>query len=222
MASPRLAESTKKLLADRSAEYASQLPGSPAEQWLQSRGITKKAMDFFGLGYVETPMKGDRTHQGRLVIPYYTRTGVVALRSTSLPDADGGRPEPKYLPWMTGDISRPFNVTALDGPQEEIYICEGEMDTITAWQCGLYAVGIPGVQNWKDVYRPLFRYRRITILADNDDVGQGKEFAKVVAGKLGGCQIVTMPREHDVNSYYAEVGEEVFKKYILGEDSDDD
>lgn len=219
MDSPRLVESTKELLAERSMEYARQLPGSPGERWLLSRGITKTAMDFFALGYVETPMKGDRMHQGRVVIPYFTRTGVVALRSTSIPDPDGGRPEPKYLPWMTGDVSRPFNVTSL-GFNDEVYVCEGEMDTITAWQCGLPAVGIPGVQNWKDVYRPLFRYRRVTILADNDDSGQGHDFAKTVAGKLGNCQIVMMPKGHDVNSYYSEVGGEVFKKYILGEDID--
>lgn len=217
MISLRLADSTRVLLADRQREYANQLPGTPGEQWLQSRGITKQAMDFFGLGYVETPMRGDNLHVGRLVIPYFTRSGTVALRSTSLPTPEGGRPEPKYLPWMAGDISRPFNTTALDGAVQNVYICEGEMDTITAWMAGFYAVGIPGVQNWKDVFRPMFRYRSVTVLADNDDQGQGKDFAHTIAKKLGNTQILLMPSGHDVNSYFNEVGLDVFKKYVLGE-----
>lgn len=219
MTSIQLAESTKELLGERQQEYAAQLKGSIGEQWLQSRGLTSRAMGFFGLGYVETPMKGDRLHQGRVTIPYFTRTGIVALRSTSIPDANGGRPEPKYLPWMTGDLSRPYNSTALDGSHEEITICEGEMDTMTAWMLGMYAVGIPGVSNWKDVYRPLFRYRRVTIIADNDDAGQGNEFAKTIASKLGGCQIAIMPKGYDLNSYFAEHGEENTKKYLAGGDA---
>lgn len=176
-------------------------------------------MAFFGLGYVDIPLKGDQRHQGRMVIPYYTRTGVVALRSSSVGIDDGTRPEPKYLPWMEGDVNRPFNVTALDGSHEEVYICEGELDTVTAWQCGLYAVGIPGVKNWKPLFRLLFRYRKVTILADNDDsAGEGREFASALARKLSGAQIIVMPKGHDVNSYYTEAGEDVFKKYVLGKD----
>lgn len=217
MTSLRLAESMKILLADRSREYAKQLPGSPGEQWLLSRSISKEAMEFFEIGYVETPMRGDNAHQGRVVIPYHTRSGTVALRSTSVPSADGVRGEPKYLPWMAGDISRPFNTTALQSVTQDIYICEGEMDTITAWMAGFYAVGIPGVQNWKDVYRPMFRYRNVTVLADNDDEGQGRDFATKVATKLGNTQVLSMPKGHDLNSYFNEVGLDVFRKYVMGE-----
>lgn len=220
MSSPKISDSTRTLLSNRAREYHSQLRGSVAEKYLlEERGLSQEALDFFQLGFVETPMKSDQMHSGRVVIPYQTRTGVVALRSMSIPDANGSRPEPKYLPWMTGDVSRPFNTTALD-TAPEVYIIEGEMDTIVGWMLGLYVIGIPGVSNWKGVYRPMFRYRKVTIIADNDDMGQGKEFAKTVAGQLGGCSIIMCDKGYDLNSMFAEKGLEYCKKMIIGDDED--
>ncbi len=220
MNSPKISDDMRKRLSDRAFEYHSQLRGSAAETYLkEQRGFSEEAIDFFQLGYVETPMKGDQMHFGRIVVPYQTRTGVVALRSRSMPNDDGGDAGNKYLPWMTGDVTRPFNTTALD-TAEEAYIIEGEFDTITAWMLGLYAVGIPGVSNWKPVYRPLFRYRRNTVIADNDDMGQGKEFAKTVAGQLGQCSIIMNPKGHDLNSFYVEAGKETVLKHIVGVDED--
>ncbi len=216
--SPKIDDAMRKHLNARANEYHSQLRGSVAETYLkEKRGFSEEAINFFRLGYVETPMRGDQTHAGRIVIPYQTRTGVVALRSRSLPSEDGSDVGNKYLPWMTGDITRPFNTTALD-TAEEAYIIEGEFDTITAWMLGLYAVGIPGVSNWKSVYRPLFRYRRNTIIADHDDQGQGREFAKAVASSLGGCSIIMCDQGYDLNSMFVEKGEEYTRKLILGED----
>ena len=220
MSSPRITDKQRSENNKKTNEYHAQLRGSKAEKYLlEDRAFTQEAIDFFTLGYVETPMKGDNMHQGRIVIPYHTRTGVVALRSMSIPDANGSRPEPKYLPWMTGDVTRPFNTTSLD-TAEEAYIVEGEMDAIVAWMLGLYVVGIPGVSNWKPVYRPLFRYRKMTIIHDSDDQGQGVEFAKKVAADLGGCAIVGNPKGHDLNSFYAESGREIVLKHFVGVDDE--
>lgn len=218
--SPKVSESMREHLAARANEYHSQLRGSAAEKYLMTeRGFTQEAIDFFSLGYVETPMKGDQMHAGRIVIPYQTRTGVVALRSRSLPGENGSDAGNKYLPWMTGDVTRPFNTTALD-TAGEAYIIEGEFDTITAWMLGLYAVGVAGVNNWKSVYKPLFRYRKNSVIADNDDQGQGREFAKLVAGQLGNCSIILCDKGYDLNSMMVEKGVEYCKKLISG-DSDD-
>ncbi len=220
MSSPKVSDSMRTYLAERASEYHSQLRGSAAEKYLlEVRKFSQEAIDFFNLGYVDTPMKGDQAHLGRLVIPYQTRTGVVSLRSRSMPGEDGSDDAVKYLPWMTGDVTRPFNTTALD-TAEEAYIIEGEFDTITAWMLDLYAIGIPGVNNWKPVYRPLFRYRKNTIIGDNDDQGQGKEFTKTVAQQRGGCSIIMNPKGHDLNSFYAEAGKETVLKHILGDSED--
>lgn len=221
MSSPKVPESMRKHLAERAREYSQQLRGSVAEKYLLSeRGLTPEAIDHFQLGFVDTAMKNDAGHKGRLVVPYHTRTGVVALRSISIPDSTGSRPEPKVLPWMTGDTTRPYNVTSLD-TADEVYIVEGESCAWTAWMLGLYVIGIPGVTNWKDVYRPLFRYRKVTILADMDDHGQGMEFAKTVASKLGGCSILPAERGHDLNSMWTTYGESFCRKHLgLDEDAD--
>lgn len=210
-------ESTRTSLEKKQKEYATQLPGTPGERWLQKRGLTIETAQFFGLGYVDTAMRGDNIHMGRLVIPYFTRSGVVALRSSSIEDSSGNRPEPKYMPWTHGDVNRPYNTNALSGSHEEVYICEGEGDTWIAHQMGLYAVGIPGVKNWKSEFRPLFRYRKVTVLADNDDEGQGYEFGKHVSQQVGGATIILMPRGDDLTSFYVESGEDVVRKHILGE-----
>lgn len=209
------AESMKELLANRQMEYAQQLPGSPAEDYLLSRGITKQAMDFFGLGYVGIPMKDDQRHAGRVTIPYFTRSGVVQMRSMSV-EVDGVRPEPKMLPWFLGDKLRLYNTTALSGTVPEVFLCEGEMDTIVAWQLGLYAVGVPGVKNWKKLYTRIFRYRKVTILADNDDQGQGLKMAEDIAKQLEGAAIVKMDPGHDLNSLYQAKGPEYILKLING------
>ncbi len=217
MSSPLITANMRQHLTARANEYHSQLRGSIGETYLkEERGFSDEAIDFFRLGYVETPMKGDQAHLGRIVIPYNTRSGVVALRSRSLPMENGGEEGAKYLPWMTGDVSRPFNTTALD-TAEEVYITEGEFDTITAWMLGLFVVGIPGVSNWKSVYRPLFRYRRVTIIGDNDDSGQGDKFCSEVAKALGGCSTVLAPKGHDLNSFFVEAGKDQTLKHLMGD-----
>lgn len=220
MSSPKISDGMREHLEARAKEYHSQLRGSEGERYLlEDRGFSQEAISFFKLGYVETPMKGDQTHLGRIVIPYLTRSGVVAMRSTSLPDEEGIRAEPKYRPWMAGDVTRPFNTRSLD-TASEVVICEGEMDTIVAWELGFFAVGIPGVSNFKDVYRPIFRHRKVTILCDNDDSGQGRKFGDEVAKALGGCSVVLMEKGHDLNSMYVARGREYTLKHINGTDDD--
>ena len=119
-------ESMRRSLESAQKHYAAQRPGSPGEKWLSERGITLETQAFFGLGFVAQPRPGDEMHANRVVIPYWTRSGVVALRSTSIPLENGSRPEPKMLPWYLGDQTRPFNTPALDNVEPQIYITEGE------------------------------------------------------------------------------------------------
>ncbi len=207
-------DSIRETLEISHREYAKQLPGSPGEAWLLRRGFSQELINFFALGYVQTPLKGDDMHHGRVTIPYFTRSGIVGMRSTSVEVEAGVRPEPKYLPWFAGDINRPFNVTALGTVNPNIYITEGEFDCMSAWMAGFSAVGIPGVKNWKPVFRTMFAYRNLTVLADNDDNGQGKEFANRLAEELRGVKVILMPRGHDVSSYLQEFGVDALRDFI--------
>jgi DNA primase len=66
-----------------------------------------------------------------------------------------------------------FNVDALRKPQEEVFICEGCIDTLSAVQMGKVAVGVPGVQTFREEWLDCFaQVQRVIIAFDNDRPGQ--------------------------------------------------
>jgi DNA primase len=167
--------SSRKLLERATDQYEASLEGSPASLYLMNRALTKEVQTRFRLGFVESPLPGHEQYIGRLAIPYLTRSGVVDIRFRAVPpDGDPARAilGAKYLS-MTGQTPRPFNTLALARQETFVVICEGELDTITADMAGLPAVGFPGVNSWQKMFWRMFRYRRVAILADNDDKGQG-------------------------------------------------
>ena len=103
---------------------------------------------------------------------------------------------------LAGDRLHIFNTPALEDPSPDICICEGEIDAMSCRQAGLPAVGIAGVNGWKRMFRRAFRgYRNVFIMTDNDDKGQGLEWAEEVANDIGTTSRITlMPKGHDVNS----------------------
>ena len=65
--------------------------------------------------------------------------------------------------------ARLFNAVDLQKPSDTIAICEGELDAVIASQL-LPSVGVPGVKAWRPHFNRLFGgYRRVLVLADNDD-----------------------------------------------------
>ncbi|MBK3559285.1 toprim domain-containing protein [Streptomyces sp. MBT56] len=139
-----------------------------------------------------------------LSIPYLTRSGVVTLRFRRIGDGDG----PKYRS-VPGDPPRIFNANALLVPSDHIAICEGEFDAIASTVAGIPAIGIAGVSAWKSYFARCFKgYRAVYILADQDDKGQGMEFAEKVAEQIKNARISPMPSGHDVNSFVLQNGRE--------------
>lgn len=195
--------STSRLLERATAQYESKLEGSPASLYLVNRSLTKEVQRKFRLGFVDDPLPGHESYRGRLAIPYLTQSGVVDIRFRAVPmDGDPGRATlgAKYL-GLPGSSLRPFNTMALAREESFVFICEGELDTITADMAGLPTVGFPGVESWLKLYFRMFRYRRVAVLADNDDKGQGKEFAEKILGNIPGAVVIAMPEGHDVNSF---------------------
>ena len=125
-------------------------------------------------GVVEEPEIGHEAFQGRLSIPYITKTGVVDLRFRSLNPAV----EPKYM-GMTGVETKMYNVLDIDRAGDWIGVCEGELDTVTLSVCvGIPCVGVPGANSWKKHYtRLLADFERVFVFADGDQ--PGKEFAAI-------------------------------------------
>lgn len=188
----------RSFLEEATARYEGELARSPdAVTYLKSRGLSVDSAASYRLGFVENPLPGHETARGMLSVPYLTRSGVVTVRFRRLGDGDG----PKYRS-VPGDPPRIFNANALLIPSDHIAICEGEFDAIAATSAGIPAVGIAGVSAWKSYFARCFKgYRAVFILADQDDKGQGMEFAEKVAEQIKNARISPMPAGHDVNSF---------------------
>lgn len=162
------------------------------------------------LGVVLEPVTGHEAYINRLAIPYLTRSGVVDIRFRALDLS-----EPKYM-GMAGASTHLYNVSALFRASSYICICEGEIDTITLdIVCGIPAVGVPGVNNWKKHYsRLLADFDKVFLFSDGDNAGV--EFGKSLSRELGNLVVVQMPDGEDVNSMYRTHGSDYFKMKIAG------
>ena len=190
----------KELLEKAADKYAANI--YQAEAYLKSRGIPIEIARLARLGVVVEPEVGHEIYQGRLSIPYVTKSGVVDLRFRSLNPAV----EPKYM-GLTGVDTKMYNVLDIERAGDYIGICEGELDALTLSACvGIPCVGVPGANSWKKHYtRLLADFERILVFADGDQ--PGKEFANSLARELP-VTIVQFPDGEDANSYYTSHGSE--------------
>ena len=196
--------SQKELLGRATAKYAGSI--FQAEDYLLSRGITREAARLARLGVVVEPEPGHEQYQGRLAIPYITKTGIVDIRFRSLNPAV----EPKYM-GMAGSDTRMYNVLDIEVAGDWIGVCEGELDTLTMSRLvGIPCVGVPGANSWKKHYtRLLADFERIFVFADGD--APGREFAASLARELP-VTTVTLGEGEDVNSAYIKHGAEFIKE----------
>ena len=198
--------SQKELLGKAAEKYAASI--SLAEDYLKSRGIPMEIARLARLGVVAEPEVGHEQYQGRLAIPYVTKTGVVDIRFRSLNPAV----EPKYM-GLTGAETKMYNVTDVERAGDFIGVCEGELDTLTMSACvGIPCVGVPGANSWKKHYtRLLADFERVFVFADGDQ--PGKEFASSLARELP-VTVVQFPDGEDVNSFYIRHGAEAVRAKI--------
>jgi DNA primase len=202
----RLSSSLLEFSESAAKQYHKAMAGSPAEKYLlTNRSLSKDSVRFFKLGYVEDPLPGHEKYRGCLSIPYMTKAGVVGIRYRRIGHGEGA----KYLS-EPGAESRLYNPADFFRHERFICLCEGEIDTMTAHQSGLPAVGVPGVKAWKPFMGRAFDgYEVVYILSDKDDKGQGEEFAEKAALHIKTARIV--PMEHagvgmDVNAFVNELG----------------
>ena len=190
--------SQKELLGKAAEKYAESI--HLAEDYLKQRGIPLEVARLARLGVVAEPEIGHEQYQGRLSIPYVTKTGVVDLRFRSLNPAV----EPKYM-GLTGADTKMYNVLDVERAGDFIAVCEGELDTLTLSACvGIPCVGVPGANSWKKHYtRLLADFERVYVFADGDQ--PGREFASSLARELP-VTVVQFPDGEDVNSYYTSYG----------------
>lgn len=137
------------------ARWQQMLPGSPAEAYLQQRGIPLPLAVEHGLGFAPTGQwpqrpEASRWPKGRLVIPHTNPDGdVVNLYSRAIGDA----PRPIRHDHLAGPKGY-FSAAAL-APGARIWVCEGALDALSLLAAGVpRAIAIFGVEGWRMSWMP--------------------------------------------------------------------
>lgn len=208
----RPSESQKSWLGKIAQRYHDDLTPE-VSTYLADRGIDKDVAHGYLLGLVVSPDPLHEAYEGRLSIPYITPTGVVSMRFRCLEDHECRDLGHGKYEGMPGENTFLFNVQALHDADIEVGISEGELDAIVATISGVYAVGVPGAQNWKPHWYRLFDdFERVPILGDGDKAGRA--FASKLAHNIPNGEAKVMPTGHDVTSYVVENGAEDFVAFV--------
>lgn len=213
----------RAFLIEATQRYRLSLPGSLGQEYLVKRKLqtpeSQEALSLFRIGYVEDPLPGHEWYKDWLAIPYIRKgpaTGwsVATIKFRCIQDHICEQAHPKLGKYMAhgGAATHIFNTLDLQNSDDEIAICEGELDAITAHLCGIPSIGVPGVQNWKDQYFRLLKGRKkIWMFADGDSYGEG--LAKKISDKMGDkVKVIQMPDGEDVNSMVGKYGKAALLK----------
>src|SRR5690606_30063434 len=149
----KLSSSQKEFLMEASRQYRKSVKGSPAEEYLASRGLLQYHKKY-SLGYVAEPLEGHKRYRGMLAIPYIRKNpkgeefvATIRLRCIQDHDHKDKRSCGQKYRSMPGDTPRLFNTVELTKDYDVIAITEGEMDAIVATECGIPTVSAQGVRS---------------------------------------------------------------------------
>ena len=211
-----LSQGQEKLLQEAAHHYA-QAISDRALGYLAGRGISEETAARFRLGTITDPIEGHQGYEGWLAIPYFTALDLcVGFKFRRLDDG-----KPKYGA-PVGQKSHLFNVVATLSATKSIVICEGEFDAIIMEaNCGIPAVGVPGVAAWKPYYQKLFNgFDIVYVVGDNDvkedGTNPGAEFSRRVASEISNSQIVTLPPGLDITDFYLANGKDATANLVGG------
>jgi len=226
----KLPSSEQKIFFEQAvSQYQRDLTAdTTAQAYLASRGITPAIARQFRLGVATSPLVGHEAFRGRLCIPYLTPAGVVTFtfrciknhvcKDTALGVSREGKPIVcrKYRA-PEGMERTLYNVPDLKKDTDVLYLCEGEIDTLTLSVCGFAAVGTPGVSQWKTHFtKALADYTaggQVFCVADGDEAGY--KMASFLAKEMG-ARTVRPPKGEDINSLYTKGGADGVRTWLAG------
>lgn len=203
-----LSASQRELVQTAATRYRSQLTPELTD-YLVGRGFSEETIKAYAFGQVSDPLAGHEYLQGRLVIPYIGPAGNVynlRFRCVAHTDCKAEGCDSKYIS-LPGYPSRVYNVRSLVTADAAIDVSEGELDAVTLEQCGLYAVGIPGVDALPAHFARLVAgFSDVRVWIDGDKAG--RDFAKTFLRAVPSARAVMVGEGLDVNSYYVAKGAE--------------
>jgi DNA primase len=144
-----------------------------------------------------------RAKQSFLLFPYQVADHYVSLKGRVLLAKEEAERlnVPRYLN-VVGKMAL-YNINALQGHHKPVYVCEGEIDTMTMAQAGYCAVGIPGAQSFKREWCTLFAGHQVYLAQDGDKAGaEGARHVSRMFANAGLLppSILPIPQGHDINS----------------------
>lgn len=222
-----LPSAEQRIFFERAAsQYQTDLASDThAQAYLTSRGIDRAIAVTFRLGVLRNPLPGHETYRGRLSIPYITPSGVVAFSFRCLEGhvckdtVLGVTPQGKEVRCKKyrapeGMERTLYNVLDFKKDTEAIYVCEGEIDTLTLSVCGFAAIGTPGVSQWKPQFTRCFSDAPpVFCVADGDDAGY--KMGRFLAAELK-ARTIRPPTGEDINSLYVKGGEDGIRRWLAG------
>jgi DNA primase len=108
----------------------------------------------------------------RLLFPFLVGGECVGFQARNTLWKDGEEDGPKEL-CGGGAPPLPFNVDVLLGDPDEVYLCEGIIDSLSLTEVSLPAIGIPGATRFRAEWAELFiDIPRVIIAFDQDDAGR--------------------------------------------------
>lgn len=207
-----LSTSQREALEEATASYQAAV-SADAARYLLARGIDRETAATFRLGVVADPAPGHARFTGFLVIPYLDRQGrPVSLRFRCM-QAHEHREHGhgKYMS-ATDEPARMFHIAAIHDADDEIHLCEGELDAIILNRIGLPAVAVPGVNSWRAYHRRMLAgFSRVWVWADPDDAGA--DLTNRVTRALRSAKTVRL-RHGDVTDTYLHGGAEALHALI--------
>lgn len=212
-------------------EYRSQYQGSPAESYLQARGLAD-GESLFLPGWVGSARTGHEKYLNHLVIPYLRPAGgqfiatvrFRCVRDECVKDSDGqyfflkGEKEnhqqhSKYMS-LPADKPRIYNTSALVQSSSHVAITEGEFSSWAVELDGIPAVALQGVSAWKDHFDRAFAgYEKVYVLGDGDEAG--RKMTEKLAERLPNAVPIDLPDGEDPDSLRRDYGDG-FIRQLLG------
>jgi DNA primase len=198
--------------------YFQQYPGSPAEAYMEARGLGSVA-EKFRIGYVGSALTGHEHHAGMLVIPYLRPAGgthaVATVRFRCINDECVRDESGEYLAplhkenhhkhgkyrTLPGDCPRLYNTSALIGTSPYVVNTEGEFDVMAWAVAGVPATAYQGTSAWRPHFTPAYLgFQTVFQVADDDE--PGIEAAEKRAAELAhNSKLIILGEGHDSNSF---------------------
>ena len=167
------------------------LPGNYWRQLLEDIG-PERAVEA-GIWNVERSCV--HPHSSSIMFPYWHRTEsgdvefdtlrfrepkpgalVLSLCSNSSAIPAGIAPTSPRSPYLAPDA-----IPRAREAGKPLYVVEGEIDALSLWRTGRFAIGVPGVQAWHDGWTKQLRgLEHVIVLGDRDDSGAGEGFVQDV------------------------------------------